>query len=64
MTRQKLDIPVILGGAALTRQYVETDCAKAYGSCPVAYARDAFETAKRPRPGRSTSARSAFAGAT
>jgi len=43
MTRQKLDIPVILGGAALTRQYVETDCTKAYGSGPVAYARDAFD---------------------
>jgi len=43
MTRQKRDIPVILGGAALTRQYVETDCAKAYESGAVAYARDAFD---------------------
>jgi 5-methyltetrahydrofolate--homocysteine methyltransferase len=43
MTRQKRDIPVILGGAALTRQYVETDCAKAYGSGACAYARDAFD---------------------
>jgi len=43
MTRQSRDIPVILGGAALTRHYVEADCAKAYGSGPVAYARDAFD---------------------
>jgi 5-methyltetrahydrofolate--homocysteine methyltransferase len=43
MTREKLDIPVILGGAALTRGYVETDCVKAYGSGRVAYARDAFD---------------------
>jgi 5-methyltetrahydrofolate--homocysteine methyltransferase len=43
MTRQKLDIPVILGGAALTRQYVETDCTASYGSGAVAYARDAFD---------------------
>ena len=26
MTRQGLDVPVMLGGAALTRQYVEEDC--------------------------------------
>ncbi len=52
MRREGLDIPVILGGAALTRQYVESDCAKAYGdgdgkesggTGPVAYARDAFD---------------------
>ena len=43
MTRQKRDIPVILGGAALTRQYVETDCSRAYASGAVAYARDAFD---------------------
>ena len=26
MTRQGLDLPVMLGGAALTRRYVEEDC--------------------------------------
>ncbi|WP_430321779.1 cobalamin-dependent protein, partial [Salmonella enterica] len=40
MTRQGLDIPVMLGGAALTRRYVEEDCVRAYGSGRVAYARD------------------------
>ena len=43
MTRQGLEIPVMLGGAALTRQYVETDCVQAYASGRVAYARDAFD---------------------
>ena len=43
MTREGLDIPVFLGGAALTRRYVETDCVKAYGCSRVAYARDAFD---------------------
>ncbi len=43
MTRQGWKVPVILGGAALTRQYVEEDCAKAYASGDVAYARDAFD---------------------
>ena len=42
MSRQGLDLPVMLGGAALTRRYVEEDCAKAYASGRVAYARDAF----------------------
>ena len=36
-------MPVLLGGAALTRAYVEDDCWKAYGEGPVAYARDAFD---------------------
>src|SRR5713101_6717969 len=35
MSRQGLDLPVMLGGAALTRRYVEEDCVKSY-------ARDAF----------------------
>ncbi|HJW32117.1 MAG TPA: vitamin B12 dependent-methionine synthase activation domain-containing protein, partial [Holophagaceae bacterium] len=39
---QGLDVPVILGGAALTRAYVEQDCRKVYGG-PVFYAEDAFE---------------------
>ena len=43
MRRQGLRTPVLLGGAALTRAYVEDDCWKAYGEAPVAYARDAFD---------------------
>ncbi len=43
MTREGLDVPVFLGGAALTRGYVEEDCARAYGGGRVAYARDAFD---------------------
>jgi 5-methyltetrahydrofolate--homocysteine methyltransferase len=43
MNRRGIGLPVILGGAALTRRYVEEDCAKAYGGGAVAYARDAFE---------------------
>jgi 5-methyltetrahydrofolate--homocysteine methyltransferase len=43
MSRQGLDIPVMLGGAALTRNYVEDDCVAAYASGRVAYARDAFD---------------------
>ena len=43
MTRQEVGIPVLLGGAALTRRYVEEECARAYGSGRVAYASDAFE---------------------
>lgn len=36
-------MPVLLGGAALTRKYVEEDCVAAYGAGRVAYARDAFD---------------------
>jgi 5-methyltetrahydrofolate--homocysteine methyltransferase len=43
LTREGVDIPVLLGGAALTRDYVESDCVAAYGSGRVAYARDAFD---------------------
>lgn len=43
MTRIGLDVPVMLGGAALTRNYVEDDCVRAYASGRVAYARDAFD---------------------
>ncbi len=43
LTAQGIDIPVLLGGAALTRRYVEEDCRAAYGSGRVAYARDAFD---------------------
>ena len=43
MSRQGLEIPVLLGGAALTRSYVEDACVAAYASGRVAYARDAFD---------------------
>ncbi|MDI9348737.1 MAG: methionine synthase [Candidatus Symbiobacter sp.] len=43
MTRTGLGVPVLLGGAALTRKYVEEECSRAYGSGQVAYARDAFD---------------------
>ncbi len=43
MKRQGVNIPVLLGGAALTRRYVEGDCRAAY-TVPdnVHYAKDAF----------------------
>jgi len=43
LTREGIDIPVLLGGAALTRKYVEEDCVAAYGAGRVGYARDAFD---------------------
>ncbi|MFQ5468366.1 MAG: dihydropteroate synthase, partial [Kiloniellaceae bacterium] len=43
MSREGVDIPVMLGGAALTRRYVEGDCARSYACGRVAYARDAFD---------------------
>ncbi len=43
MSRAGLSLPVLLGGAALTRGYVETDCTEAYTTGTVAYARDAFD---------------------
>lgn len=43
MTREGIALPVMLGGAALTRNYVEEDCARAYETGQVAYARDAFD---------------------
>jgi 5-methyltetrahydrofolate--homocysteine methyltransferase len=42
LEEQGFKVPVILGGAALTRTYVEQDCRKVYGG-PVFYAEDAFE---------------------
>ncbi|ROR34450.1 methionine synthase [Inmirania thermothiophila] len=43
MRRRGLDIPVLLGGAALTRRYVEEDCRRAYTRPDrVHYAKDAF----------------------
>jgi 5-methyltetrahydrofolate--homocysteine methyltransferase len=46
MSRLGLDIPVLLGGAALTRSYVEEECVRAYACGRVAYARDAFDGLK------------------
>ena len=43
MTRQGISVPVLLGGAALTRRYVEEECVTAYGPGRVAYASDAFD---------------------
>jgi 5-methyltetrahydrofolate--homocysteine methyltransferase len=43
MTRRGVGVPVLLGGAALTRKYVEEDCVAAYAGGRVAYARDAFD---------------------
>ncbi|MBV8939717.1 MAG: B12-binding domain-containing protein [Alphaproteobacteria bacterium] len=43
LTRQGVSLPVLLGGAALTRAYVEEDCVSAYGPGRVAYAQDAFD---------------------
>ena len=46
MARDGLDLPVLLGGAALTKKYVEDDCNRAYGAGQAAYARDAFDGLK------------------
>jgi len=43
MTQEGVQVPVMLGGAALTRNYVEADCTAAYACGRVAYARDAFD---------------------
>jgi 5-methyltetrahydrofolate--homocysteine methyltransferase len=43
LAREGISIPILLGGAALTRDYVEEDCVAAYGTGHVAYARDAFD---------------------
>lgn len=43
MAAQKLQVPVILGGAALNRRYVAEECAPIYEEGGVAYAQDAFE---------------------
>ncbi len=42
MNRQSIALPVILGGAALSRRYVEDDCRAVYKG-RVDYAKDAFE---------------------
>ncbi len=43
MAAAGLDVPVLLGGAALTRRYVESDCRAIYPEGRVGYARDAFD---------------------
>lgn len=43
MARLGIDVPVLLGGAALTRGYVEDNCVRAYADGRVAYAKDAFD---------------------
>ncbi|MDW8399191.1 MAG: methionine synthase [Acetobacteraceae bacterium] len=43
MSRIGIEVPVLLGGAALTRSFVEEECVKAYACGRVAYARDAFD---------------------
>lgn len=42
MTQRKIATPVICGGAALNRAYVEVDLRQAYGTGPVYYGADAF----------------------
>jgi 5-methyltetrahydrofolate--homocysteine methyltransferase len=41
MKERGVDTPVVLGGAALTKRFVEEDCQREYGG-PVYYAKDAF----------------------
>ncbi len=43
MSREGIGVPVLLGGAALTRKYVDEDCQKVYATGTVSYAQDAFE---------------------
>ncbi len=62
MARQGLTVPVLLGGAALTRRYVEEDCASSYGAGAVAYARDAFDGLGAHGPGRAQVVRRERAG--
>lgn len=42
LNEQGIDVPVVLGGAALTRSYVEDDLRKVYKG-PLFYAKDAFQ---------------------
>lgn len=43
LSREGIEVPVLLGGAALTRAYVEDDCSPSYSTGAVAYAGDAFD---------------------
>ena len=39
-----LKIPIILGGAALTKEFVENDCKKVYGdTAKIFYCKDGFD---------------------
>ena len=42
MTRRKISVPVVCGGAALNRAYVEVDLRQAYETGDVFYGADAF----------------------
>ncbi len=42
LNEQNIDVPVLLGGAALTRKYTEGELQSVYGG-PVHYAKDAFD---------------------
>jgi len=47
LKKQNLTIPVLLGGAALTKEFVEKNCREAYGNiAPVFYCRDGFDSIK------------------
>jgi 5-methyltetrahydrofolate--homocysteine methyltransferase len=43
LTRQAFALPVLVGGAALNRKYVDADCVDAYECRRVVYARDVFD---------------------
>lgn len=45
LNERKIDTPIILGGAALTRRYVEEDCRKTYKGL-LFYGQDAFDDLK------------------
>ena len=45
MNERGVDVPVLLGGAALTREYAEEDLAELFGG-PLLYCRDAFDGLK------------------
>lgn len=45
LNQRNIDVPVILGGAALTRRYVEEDCRQVYKGM-VLYGQDAFDNLK------------------
>ena len=62
LSRGGIEVPVLLGGAALTRGYVEDDCVRAYAGGRVAYARDAFDGLSPDGQGRQRPVRHAAGG--
>ncbi len=62
MQRQGLEIPVLLGGAALTRNYVEDECVAAYGGANSKTAYGGGAAASGGGRGRVAYARDAFDG--